>query len=204
MPKSNSILTLCHSNPTMTTMEAADAATHQAQAELEADRVAHAEAMAKMQAAMEQTQKRLAECSESIRAREERVLARQQSSKANGDRLEQSMADARAMLARISKEEQRLELGQDTEVSMEQQRLDRHTAALHETHVQTRRLQEDLIRKREAFVNNREALQGALEGLQTDALDMSDWFFMPASRLSMEHPGRGAPSQVAERTRALE
>ena len=49
-----------------------------------------------------------------------------------------------------------------------------------------------------------ELRQGALEGLQTDALDMSDWFFMPASRLSMEHPGRGAPSQVADRTQALE
>ena len=73
-----------------------------AQAELEADRAAHAEAMAKMQAAMEQTQKRLAECSESIRAREERVLARQQSSNATSQSASTSQPAVRGVQATAS------------------------------------------------------------------------------------------------------
>ena len=47
-------------------------------------------------------------------------------------------------------------------MSVEQQRFEAHTASLHATHQETRRLQDDLMRKREAFVQGRDALQGAL------------------------------------------
>ena len=152
-----------------------DSVTAQTQSELELDRAAHLETMAAVEQTRGRLRQELAGRAEWTRAREARVLAIQQSSKAHGDGLEQSMADARDMLARIDKEERRHDLEQDSEVSVEQQRLEAHTAGLHATHVETRRLQDDLMRKREAFLQGRDALQGALQGLQEERLDMQDW-----------------------------
>ena len=149
------------------------------------DRVAHLETMAAVEQTRGRLRQTLAERAEWTRTREARVLAIQQSSRAHGDGLEQSMADARDMLARIDKEERRNDLEQDSEVTVERQRLEAHTAGLHATHVETRRLQDDLMRKREAFLQGRDALQGALQGLQEERLDMQDWFYMPAARLSV-------------------
>lgn len=162
-----------------------DSVTAQTQSELELDRLAHVEMMAAIEQTRGRLRQELAERAKWTRAREARVLAIQQSSKAHGDGLEQSMADARDILARIDKEERRHNLEQDSEVSVEQQRFEAHTASLHATHQETRRLQDDLMRKREAFVQGRDALQGALQGLQEERLDMQDWFYMPAARLGV-------------------
>ena len=162
-----------------------DSVTAQTQSELELDRLAHVEMMAAIEQTRGRLRQELAERAKWTRAREARVLAIQQSSKAHGDGLEQSMAEARDMLARIDKEERRHNLEQDSEVSVEQQRFEAHTASLHVTHQETRRLQDDLMRKREAFVQGRDALQGALQGLQEERLDMQDWFYMPAARLGV-------------------
>ena len=162
-----------------------DSVTAQTQSELELDRAAHLETMAAVEQTRGRLRQELAERAKWTLAREARVLAIQQSSKAHGDGLEQSMADARDMLARIDKEERKQNFEQDSEVSVEQQRLEARTAGLHATHVETRRLQDDLMRKREAFLQGRDALQGALQGLQEERLDMQDWFYMPAARLSV-------------------
>lgn len=173
-------------------IESVDSVTAQAQSELELDRVAHLATMAAIEQTRGRLQQELAERAEWTRAREAKVLAVQQISKAHGVGLEQAMADARDMLARIDKEERRHDIGQDSEVAVEQQRLEAHTAGLHATHVETRRLQDGLMRKREAFLRGRDALQGALQGLQEERLDMQDWFYMPAARLSVPpvSPGR--------------
>ena len=163
------------SSNTRDSLGSVDSVTAQTNSELELDRVAHLETMAAVEQTRGRLRRELAERAEWTRAREARVLAIQESSKAHGDGLEQSMADARNMLARIDKEERRHDLGQDSEVSVEQQRLEAHTAGLHATHLETRRLQDDLMRKREAFLQGRDALQGALQGLQEERLDMQDW-----------------------------
>ena len=184
------------SSNTRDSLGSVDSVTAQTNSELELDRVAHLETMAAVEQTRGRLRRELAERAEWTRAREARVLAIQESSKAHGDGLEQSMADARNMLARIDKEERRHDLGQDSEVSVEQQRLEAHTAGLHATHLETRRLQDDLMRKREAFLQGRDALQGALQGLQEERLEMQDWFYMPAARLNVSasngaaRPGR--------------
>ena len=177
-------------------VESVESVTAQTQAELELDRVAHLETLAAIEQTRGRLRQELAEQAKWIRVRESRVLAKQQSSEAHGDGLEQAMAEARDMLARISREERRHDLGQDSEVSIERQRLETHMATLHGTHVETRRLQEDLMRKREEFLQGRDALQGALQGLQEERLEMQDWFYMPAARLNVSasngaaQPGR--------------
>ena len=163
------------SSNTRDSLGSVNSVTAQTNSELELDRVPHLETMAAVEQTRGRLRRELAERAEWTSAREARVLAIQESSKAHGDGLEQSMANARNMLARIDKEERRHDLGQDSEVSVEQQRLEAHTAGLHATHLETRRLQDDLMRKREAFLQGRDALQGALQGLQEERLDMQDW-----------------------------
>jgi len=162
---------------------------------------ADAEAQAAMMALVGETQKRLrqglAECSARVLDREQRILSKQHASRERALMLEQQTEDAKQLLAIFSKEEMRLEVGKSSEVAAERRRLDAHTASLQRTHEQTRRLQEDLMAKRENFVVGREALQGALEGLQEERFDMHDWFYMPAARLTTSNDVADRPFGVA-------
>lgn len=150
----------------------------------EADAEAHAAMMALVGETQERLRNGLAECSARVLEREQRILSKQQASRERMLLLEQQTGDAKEMLSILSKEAMRLEVEKSSEVTAERKRLDAHTASLQKTHDQTRRLQEDLMAKRENFVVGREALQGALEGLQEERFDMHDWFYMPAARLT--------------------
>ena len=158
-----------------------------AQAVLEADRAAQADTLAMFERTQQRLRAGLAECAERTAEREKRILAHQQSSQVKGDALDKDKADAQTMLDLIAAEERRLECAVSTEVSVERDRLEKHRAELQHTHEEARRLQDDLMRKREHYVQGRETLQAALESLNEEKLDVHDWFFMPASRLGTGH-----------------